>query len=185
MGSLPLCHVLYKGTGTSGAGKSNPETTQIWAGCSPVRSEKEELVLYYSKQKSNKIKGEEEPKLVSVNETWKEPLDLYQKTWKGTYIAKESPSPENRDLQHASSESVLLQREVTRFSTHYKNVKLKSQANSLKSRRGNRRPFASHGKVKSQHCSPPPPKNKRQRAPSPRKRKHSLQLCSIKSKHTV
>lgn len=114
--------------------------------------------MCYSKQNPNTIKEEEEPKLVSVNETCKEPLDLYQKTWKGTYIAKESPSPENRDLQHASSESGLLQREVTRFSTHYKNVKLKSQAKSLKAGGGNKRPFASHGKVKSQHCSPPPPK---------------------------
>lgn len=148
MGGLPLYHVLYKGTGTSGAGKSNPETTHRWAGCPPVRSEKEELVLCYLKQNPNKIKEEEEPKLVSVNETWKEPLDLYQKTWKGTYIAKESPSPENRDLQHASSESVLLQREVTRFSTHYKNVKLKSQANSLKAGGGIKGPLLPMAKSK-------------------------------------
>lgn len=47
-------------------------------------------------------------------------------------IPRKTPQ-ENRNLGHASNESVFLQREITPFSTHYKNtVKWKSQATASK-----------------------------------------------------
>lgn len=97
-------------------------------------------------------------------------------------MRKEKPRSQKTDLQHASSESVYSYRKKSHdlaLTTKKKNVKWKSQANSLKAGEGGKRPFASHNKVKrSTLLITATTKLKRQRAPSPGKRRHysSVQL---------
>lgn len=91
----------------------------------------------------------------------------------------------NRNLGHASNVSVFLQREITRFSTHYKVWLSGSYRLQLKSKKKKEAlcfPWQSQKSTLLNTTT----KTKTQRAPSPRKRKHfHYSSFQLSKKHTV